>query len=137
MVGVDQTSGQSKQKDQEQAPLLSEVAPAPKTAVTKTPAAPAPKLQTTAPEPTAAPEQTVENLFATATAPDSTPMVRKSPSKATSKTPMLVAAGIGGVVHRLAVLQSEEYLTSAIPREWNEFFAKGVALMRGPSKISN
>ena len=46
-------------------------------------------------------------------------------------------AGIGGVVARLAVLQSEEYLTSAIPREWNEFFAKGVAFLRGPSKISN
>ena len=45
--------------------------------------------------------------------------------------------GIGGVVARLAVLQSEEYLTSAIPREWNEFFAKGVAYLRGPSKLSN
>jgi multiple sugar transport system substrate-binding protein len=46
-------------------------------------------------------------------------------------------AGIGGVVARLAVLQSEEYLNSAIPREWNEFFAKGVAFLRGPSKTSN
>ena len=46
-------------------------------------------------------------------------------------------AGIGGVVARTAVLQSEEYLASAIPREWNEFFAKGVAFLRGPSKISN
>jgi multiple sugar transport system substrate-binding protein len=45
--------------------------------------------------------------------------------------------GIGGVVARLSVLQSEEYLNSAIPREWNEFFAKGVAFLRGPSKLSN
>ena len=45
--------------------------------------------------------------------------------------------GIGGVVARLGVLQSEEYLGSAIPREWNEFFAKGTASLRGPSKLSN
>ena len=46
-------------------------------------------------------------------------------------------AGIGGVVARLAVLQSEEYLNSAIPKEWNEFFAKGVAFLRGPYKLTN
>jgi ABC-type glycerol-3-phosphate transport system substrate-binding protein len=45
--------------------------------------------------------------------------------------------GIGGVVARLSTLQSEEYLTSAIPRAWNEFFAKGITSLRGPSKLSN
>lgn len=33
--------------------------------------------------------------------------------------------GIGGVVVRKSTLQSEEYLTSAIPRKWNEYFARG------------
>jgi len=46
-------------------------------------------------------------------------------------------AGIGGVVARLAVLQSEEYLGSTLPREWNEFFAKGVADLKIPPKLSN
>ncbi|MBI3970237.1 MAG: sugar ABC transporter substrate-binding protein [Chloroflexi bacterium] len=42
--------------------------------------------------------------------------------------------GPGGVVARLSVLQSEEYLTSQIPRQWNEFFAKGVAGLLAPPK---
>ena len=46
-------------------------------------------------------------------------------------------AGIGGVVARLSVLKSEEYLNSAIPREWNEFFAKGVADLYVPPKLTN
>jgi multiple sugar transport system substrate-binding protein len=33
--------------------------------------------------------------------------------------------GIGGVVARNSTLRSEEYLTSAIPRKWNEYFARG------------
>lgn len=33
--------------------------------------------------------------------------------------------GIGGVVARHSTLRSEAYLTSAIPRKWNEFFARG------------
>lgn len=34
-------------------------------------------------------------------------------------------AGIGGVVARTAVLQSEEYRNSVLPPDWNDFFAKG------------
>lgn len=33
--------------------------------------------------------------------------------------------GIGGVVVRKSTLASEEYLTSQLPRKWNEFFARG------------
>ena len=44
---------------------------------------------------------------------------------------------MGGVVARTAVLQSEEYLGSSIPKEWNEFFAKGVADLKVPPKLSN
>lgn len=33
--------------------------------------------------------------------------------------------GIGGVVARRSTLRSEEYLTSSIPRKWNEYFARG------------
>jgi multiple sugar transport system substrate-binding protein len=46
-------------------------------------------------------------------------------------------AGIGGVVARLSVLKSEEYLSSAIPREWNEFFARSVADLKVPPKLNN
>lgn len=46
-------------------------------------------------------------------------------------------AGIGGVVARLSVLKSEEYLNSQVPREWNEFFARGVSDLRAPPKMSN
>ncbi|MBI3972166.1 MAG: extracellular solute-binding protein [Chloroflexi bacterium] len=45
--------------------------------------------------------------------------------------------GIGGVAARLETLKSEEYLSSAIPREWNEFFAKGVPDLKVPPKLSN
>ena len=45
--------------------------------------------------------------------------------------------GVGGVVARPAVLQSEEYLTSAIPRDWNEAFARDVTFLKGPPKLSN
>jgi hypothetical protein len=41
------------------------------------------------------------------------------------------------VVSRLSVLQSEEYLTSVLPRQWNEFFAKGMPDVKPPPKISN
>jgi multiple sugar transport system substrate-binding protein len=33
--------------------------------------------------------------------------------------------GIGGVVARNSTLRSEAYLTSALPRKWNEYFARG------------
>lgn len=33
--------------------------------------------------------------------------------------------GTGGVVARYSTLRSEEYLTSALPRKWNEYFARG------------
>ncbi len=33
--------------------------------------------------------------------------------------------GIGGVVVRTSTLTSKEYLTSQLPRKWNEFFARG------------
>jgi len=46
-------------------------------------------------------------------------------------------AGVGGVVARLSVLQSEEYLTSVLPREWNEFFARGITDLKSPPKLSN
>ncbi|HXI16732.1 MAG TPA: hypothetical protein VNM48_10185, partial [Chloroflexota bacterium] len=46
-------------------------------------------------------------------------------------------AGIGGVVARSSVLKSDEYLTSVLPREWNEFFAKGVVDLMVPPKITN
>lgn len=45
--------------------------------------------------------------------------------------------GIGGVAARLETLKSEEYLNSAIPKEWNEFFAKGVPDLKVPPKLSN
>jgi ABC-type glycerol-3-phosphate transport system substrate-binding protein len=38
--------------------------------------------------------------------------------------------GIGGVVARNSTLRSPEYLNSAFPREWNEYFAKGRSAMR-------
>ncbi|HEV2123552.1 MAG TPA: extracellular solute-binding protein, partial [Chloroflexota bacterium] len=50
---------------------------------------------------------------------------------------MHYSMGIGGVVARSAVLKSEEYLTSSIPREWNEFFAKGVPDLTVPPKLPN
>ena len=46
-------------------------------------------------------------------------------------------ARVGGVVVRLSVLQSEEYLTSVLPQEWNEFFARGVTGLMSPPKLSN
>jgi multiple sugar transport system substrate-binding protein len=46
-------------------------------------------------------------------------------------------ARVGGVVARLSVLQSEEYLTAVLPREWNEYFARGVAGIKSPPKLSN
>jgi multiple sugar transport system substrate-binding protein len=46
-------------------------------------------------------------------------------------------ARVGGVVARLSVLQSEEYLTSVLPRDWNEYFAKGVTGLKSPPKLSN
>jgi ABC-type glycerol-3-phosphate transport system substrate-binding protein len=33
--------------------------------------------------------------------------------------------GIGGVVARNSTLRGEAYLTSALPRKWNEYFARG------------
>jgi len=50
---------------------------------------------------------------------------------------MYYKAGIGGVVARSSVLKSDEYLTSVLPREWNEFFAKGVVDLMVPPKITN
>jgi multiple sugar transport system substrate-binding protein len=45
--------------------------------------------------------------------------------------------GIGGVAARLETLKTEEYLNSAIPREWNEFFARGVPDLKVPPKLTN